>query len=171
MGQPKLYLFVGYPGSGKTTVAHIIHEATGAIHLWADHERQAMFNDVSHSKQESEELYDYLNQRTETLLKSGKDVIFDTNFNYAKDREYLRGIARKHNAQTLIIWMQTPVAVARERALHEQHRDRNGYEQAMSAQDFERLINHVEPPTDHENFIIIDGTDVDINDVRRKLNL
>ncbi len=171
MSNPKLYLFVGFPGSGKTTVANLIHEATGAEHLWADHERQQMFNDVSHSKQESEELYDFLNQKTENLLADGKDVIFDTNFNYAKDREHLRGIADKHGAQTIVIWMQTPLEVARERALHEHHSDRNGYDQTMSPEDFERLINHVEPPTDNENFIIIDGSDVDITVLRRKLNL
>jgi predicted kinase len=171
MSEPRLYLFVGIPGAGKTTVAKLIHQTTGAVHLWADQERQAMFDKVSHSKAESSELYTYLNQQTDKLLADGQSVIFDTNFNYHKDREYLRSIAAKHGAQTLIIWLTTPLEVARDRALHEHHRDRNGYDVTMTAAEFEHLINHLEPPADNENFIKIDGTAIDTKAVKRQLGI
>ena len=171
MNRPVLYLFVGAPGAGKTTISNLISEATGAVHLWADQERQAMFDSVTHSKEESDRLYGELNERTESLLAEGKSVVFDTNFNYRSDREYVRPIATKHNAQTLVIWMQTPIEIARERALHEHHRNRNGYETTMSAEEFARLIDHLEAPDSNENFIIIDGTDIDESAVKRQLGI
>jgi predicted kinase len=167
----KLYLFVGFPGSGKTTVSKLIHDTTGAIHIWADHERQAMFDKVTHSKQESDELYTELNDRTSSLLETGQSVIFDTNFNYRKDRDFLRGIAAKHNAKTVVIWMTTPVEVARNRALHDDHRDRNKYDDVMTEAEFDRLINHLEPPTEDETVIKIDGSDIDIAAVKRQLSI
>lgn len=171
MAKPVLYLFVGIPGAGKTTIAKLIQEATGATHLWADQERQAMFDTVCHSQQESQALYEHLNDRTADLLETGNSVIFDTNFNYCKDRDHLRSLAEKHGATTQIIWMTTPVDVARDRALHEHHRDRNGYDSTMTAQDFDRLIDHLEPPTAHENFITIDGTNIDTAAIKRQLGI
>lgn len=171
MSAPRLYLFVGFPGAGKTTVAHLIHQTTGAVHLWADKERQAMFAEVTHSPAESEQLYAALNQRTEALLAEGKDVIFDTNFNYVKDRQHLQTIAQAHGAETIVIWVCTPPELSRERALHERHRDRNGYDVVMSPSDYDRLTNHLEPPTVNENFIKIDGTDIDPQAVKRQLGI
>jgi predicted kinase len=168
---PTLYVFVGAPGAGKTTVSRLIHEATGAVHLWADWERQNMFDTVTHSKQESDKLYAELNQRTHKLLAEGKSVIFDTNFNYRKDRDYVRALADKEGATTCIIWMQTPLEVARERALHEHHRDRNGYDTTMTPEEFDRLTNHLEPPEVNEQFISIDGTDIDESAVKRQLSI
>lgn len=171
MKKPTLYLFVGVPGAGKTTIAKLVHDATGAVHLWADRERQAMFNQVTHSTTESQELYTRLNGQADALLAEGKSVIFDTNFNYRKDRDHLRAIADKHGAKTCIIWMQTPRSVARERALHDTHRERNGYDQPMTAAEFDQLTDHLEPPTDNENFIIIDGTAIDHKAVKRQLDI
>jgi predicted kinase len=130
-----------------------------------------MFNRVSHSKAESDELYAYLNDQTDQLLAAGQSVIFDTNFNYRKDRDYVTAIATRHGAEAIIIWMQTPLDVARERALHEHHRDHNGYDTTMTPEEFSRLTDHLEPPTDNENFIIIDGTQLDPVAVKRQLGI
>lgn len=171
MAKPTLYLFVGYPGAGKTTVSQLIEEETGAIHLWVDRERQKMFDVPTHSLPESAELYGYLNELTGQLLCDGKSVIFDTNFNYRKDRDYLRTIATKNNANTLVVWITTPKELAKKRATDPAHRERNGYEATMSPEDFDRLSNHLQEPTKDENFIKIDATDLDIINAKRQLKL
>ncbi|HEY1064189.1 MAG TPA: ATP-binding protein [Candidatus Saccharimonadales bacterium] len=171
MNSPRLYLFVGYPGAGKTTIAKLIHEKTGAIHLWADHERHVLFEEVTHSKAESQELYTRLNAEADALLAAGKSVIFDTNFNFRADRDHLRDIARKHGAETLVIWVKTPRELAQKRAVEESHDQDTRIWGNMPAKSFERLANNLQPPDDNENFITIDGTDIDPDAVLAQLGI
>lgn len=160
MSKPILYLFIGYPGAGKTTVAKLLAEQTGAVHLWADHERHKMFEQPVHSKEESLQLYDRLNQWAEELLKEGRSVIFDTNFNFYEDRQKLRDIAARHSAETTVIWMTTPKEIAKERAVYATI-SRNGYDAIMSEERFDQIVSKLEPPRENEKVIKIDGTKLD----------
>jgi predicted kinase len=156
----RLYMFIGYPGAGKTTVSQFIAACSGAQHIWTDHERSEMFSRPNHSAAESDQLYSYLNSKTETLLRSGTSVIFDTNFNFVADRLYLQKIASSCNAETLIIWLTTDKDTARKRATHDNHRQKNGYQENMSVADFERLSNHIQEPTRGEHYVTIVGQDI-----------
>ncbi len=156
----KLYLMVGYPGAGKTTAAQMLHDLTGAEHLWADHIRKEQFQEPTYSQQESNQLYDAMNQQTEELLKQGKSVIFDTNFNFYKDRQKLRQIATDAGAQTVLIWVQAPRPVAKQRATTNAHQQDSRVLGNMTEQDFERLSNHLEEPRPDEQAIVLDGTNL-----------
>lgn len=166
-----LYLMLGYPGAGKTTTAHAIHELTGAVHLWADKIRNERYPNPTHSHTENLELYDYLNEVTAELLATGQDVIFDTNFNFYKDREHLRQIAADHSATTQLIWVKTPKSLAKDRAVHPAHARRNTYPEPMPLDRFERISNDFEPPTADEPYIEIDGTRVTPEYISGKLGL
>jgi predicted kinase len=166
--QPTLFLLVGYPGSGKTTSSKFIHELTGAEHIWADRERRNMFGEPTHTPLESRKLYDHLNDTTDRLLAQGKSVIFDTNFNFYKDRQHLRDIAASHNAKTVVVWITTPKETAKQRAVHERTL-RNFYEYILPEADFERLSNHLEPPQDDERPIKLDGTRITAEIVQQAL--
>ncbi len=163
---------VGYPGSGKTTTSKMIHKLTGAVHLWADHERNHMFKNPSHSHKENLELYDELNKKTQSLLGEGKSVIFDTNFNFYKDREKLRKIAAEEGAKTVLVWMTTPKDVARERAVNhpldgEHHRVWGN----MSLETFERIAGNLEEPKEDENPVKFEGVNLSQQAVAQALNL
>lgn len=163
----RLYLMVGYPGAGKTTVARWIAEHTGAVHLWADVERNRLFDSPTHSEAESSRLYEQLNEQTDRLLGEGKSVVFDTNFNHYADRQLLREIARRHNVEAVVIWVATPTEVARQRAVHSQV-VRNGYDFAMTGEQFDAIAAKLEPPLPkNEKIIKIDGTKLDAATVMR----
>jgi predicted kinase len=170
MTKPTLYLFIGYPGAGKTFIAQIIARHTGATHLWADAERHKLFDNPTHTLEESNELYDKLNAAAAYLLANGKSVVFDTNFNFLADREKLREIATDQGAQTIVIWVTTPVELAKKRAVHGDT-TRNGYDMNMSAEQFDAIVEKLEPPTKDEHFIKIDGTKLDDVTVTRLLSL
>lgn len=170
MSRPILYIFIGYPGAGKTKVAKIIAEETGAKHLWADYERHKLFPKPSHSHQESAQLYEQMNQATEYLLAQGKSVIFDTNFNFYVDRQKLRNIAKRREADTIVVWVNTPLGVARERAVCSEQ-IRNGYTLSMTGKEFDAIVSKLQPPRKDEIIIKIDGTKIDKQGVIALLKL
>ena len=169
--RPTLYLFVGYPGSGKTTAANIICKLTGAQHIWADRERQKMFGRPTHTFEESAKLYNELNRRTRELLKSGDSVVFDTNFNYQKDRAYLQNLAADAGARTVIIEMTTPEETARQRALAGQHAEKNGMPNVMSQDTFERIVHHRQDYAPGEHPVYLNGEDITEASVKQALGL
>lgn len=160
MQQPTLFLLLGFPGAGKTTVSKMIEAQTGAVHLWADHERRKRFGKPTHTHEENLKLYGELNQVTASLLAEGKSVIFDTNFNFYKDREHLRQIAAANGAQTILIWVRTPKELARERATKDAHLQHTRVLGNMPVEHFERISDNLEPPHEGERVVEFDGTHV-----------
>lgn len=154
-----LYLMLGYPGAGKTTTAKVIHELTGADHLWADYQRRQMFGVPKYTHLENVQLYEHMNNMTEKLLAEGKDIVFDTNFNFYKDRQRLSEMAKNYGGQALVVWVTTSRDIARERAT-----DGGGHHTRvlgdMTAEAFERMSNSLEKPKPDETVIEVDGTKV-----------
>lgn len=158
--QPILYLLLGYPGSGKTTTSSFIHELSGAVHLWADKIRKERFVNPTHSHNENIQLYSHLNDVTSELLAAGQSVIFDTNFNFYKDRVHLRAIADKHNAKAVLLWVRTSKELAKDRATKNANKQTTRILGDMPPDQFDRLSRNLQPPKKNENYIEVDGTKV-----------
>lgn len=171
MSKPTLYLMVGYPGAGKTTVAKIIAELTGAVHLWADQERQKMFGEPTHSKAESRQLYAHMNREAERLLAEGQSVVFDTNFNFLRDRERLRRVAAEQGASAKLIWLITDRSLAFRRAALESEGQPTRLFGNMKQEVFERMADHLEMPTAAEQPVKIDGQNVTAAQIKQALGL
>lgn len=170
--QPTLYIMLGYPGAGKTTVANLLHEITGATHLWEDKVRLEKFphltvvseGDSSFPTEQNNELHSYLNDLTSTLLAQGKSVIYDTSFNRYTDRERMYRIADQNGARTALLWIQVDRDIARERATKNTKQQETRILASalgdMDEQTFERLSNKLEPPHADERPIVINGLHV-----------
>ncbi|MDB5181447.1 MAG: uncharacterized protein JWP13_210 [Candidatus Saccharibacteria bacterium] len=171
MQRATLYLMVGYPGSGKTTTSRIIRDLTGAQHIWADHVRKAMFGTPTHSHEESRQLYDRLNKEADQLIAEGKSVVYDTNFNFYKDRQLMRDMAQRYDAEVKLVWVQTPKEVAFERASIDTHKQATRVLGDMPKEEFDRMIHNLEPPAPEEEPIVLDGTQITPAYVANKLGL
>ncbi len=160
MDRPKLYYFIGYPGAGKTTLAKLISDRSGALHIWADDERHKLFPEATHTTEESLKLYDLLNKKAEELLRQRKSVVFDTNFNFYVDRQVMCAIASRQNAEPVLIWLNLPKQIAKNRAVCKD-KFRNGYKVSMSGDQFDSIANKLEPPKEEENAIVINSEKLD----------
>jgi predicted kinase len=150
-----LFLMLGYPGSGKTTTAKALCQLTGAEHILADVERAKHFAQPTHSREESHALYTELNGQAATLLRQGKSVVFDANFNTFRARQNIRQVATFYGAQTVIVWVQTPKDVAFTRAT--QANDQRIFQ--VTEADFWRMAKNLQPPQKGELSIEVDGTE------------
>lgn len=171
MNKPTLYLMLGYPGAGKTTAAKVIAELTGATHLWADHERRRRYGEPTYAHEENLHLYGILNEETAQLLNQGQSVIFDTGFNFYRDRERLRRIAAGCGADCVLLWVTTHREVAKERATSNAHLQDTRVLGDFSEEDFERISENMEPPRPDETYITIDGTKISPAYIAEKLKL
>jgi predicted kinase len=156
---PMLYLMLGYPGAGKTTTAKVIHDLTGAEHLSSDAVRLELFPKPSFSQVEHDELYAELDRRTEQMLESGKDVIYDANLNRYQHRKDKYDICNRTGAKAVLLWVKTPKELAKTRAVHES-RFHLVPKDERPADMFERIARIIEEPTIDEPYIEVDGTKV-----------
>jgi predicted kinase len=169
MHKPTLYLMFGYPGAGKTTAAGVIAGLTGAEHLQSDAVRLELFPRPEFTPVEHHALYRVLDQRTEQLLAQGKSVIYDANLNRYQHRKDKYDLCKRVNAQPLLLWVQTPKDLAKQRALHESRQ--HLWPQAEAPSDlFDRVAGVIEEPHPDEPYIAIDGTAVTLEYIRAKLS-
>ncbi|MBT8408360.1 MAG: AAA family ATPase [Alphaproteobacteria bacterium] len=110
----------GLSGSGKTTVAHRLAPAIGAIpgalHLRSDLERKALFDvdalkrlpQSAYSKGAGQRTYERLFGKAETALAAGHSVILDATFLLAEHREAARAVAEKAGVPFTPLWLSAP---------------------------------------------------------------
>lgn len=169
MNKQTLYLMVGIPGAGKTSAAIIVANVTGATHLWADHERRLMWPKPSYTQAENDTLYVRLNTKAEALLRSNHSVVYDTAFNHYEDRQKLREIAERYDAETIVIWVKAPIELAKKRAQNVHEHKHTRVLGNMTDEHFGTLSDKLEEPRSNENTVVLDGTKLNENYVRTTL--
>jgi predicted kinase len=84
------------------------------------------------------------------------NVIYDTNSNSVEHRKKMADIAIHTGALSVVVWVETPLQVAKERALVRDQIENDSEEVDISY--IEIMAAKIEPPTANELVIKIDGT-------------
>lgn len=146
----RLIIMMGYSGSGKTTVAREVSNRFGMYHLVADDLREALFMDPKFTNREHEIVFNAMDYLLGVLLNNGVSVVYDGNINRKKFRDQKRKISDRYKANNLVVWVDTPYNVAKERV---QVRDGR----VIKEDALRRIKNEFEMPKDSEMFIRING--------------
>jgi predicted kinase len=156
--KPILIMLYGFPGSGKTYFSRQFSEEVQTAHLEEDRIRNELFAKPRFTKQENFALGRIMEYMTNEFLTAGISVIYDMNAMRFSQRRNLREIARKHNAEVLIVWFQLDADTA---FVRNNKRDRrrldDRYAAGYNVEQFKEVAAHMQQPDITEDFIVISG--------------
>ncbi len=159
-----LYILCGLPFSGKTTLAKELIEKYQWSFVGIDEINRERGIGVDITKpitpDEREITYKLTEEKTKQLLGEGKTVIYDaTNFTF-QQRQKLRDLAKSCQSSARIIYVATSKADVIKRWMDNRQ---TGKRNDVREDDFMRVVNNFQVPTDKENPIIYhNGDSLDI---------
>lgn len=151
----RLFVLVGVPGSGKTTLAKKMIESLqdNTVHISRDSIRNEIGDALFNKKSEANVFKVYI-ERIATALKLGYDVIADST-NISKDKRVIYFAlcevlekANLANVDLIAIFASTPLSVCIERN-NERHADK------VPEEVIELMHSKIEEPSYDEGFRII----------------
>jgi predicted kinase len=126
---PKIILFCGLPGVGKTTLARSVASRTGANILSSDKIRKELIKYPAYTRAEGRLVYDVLILLAKYLTAAGIDCILDATFNRERSRKEVENKLGSNNVQLYVIECTCPEDVVLERLKNR----RNDYSDAGHA--------------------------------------
>lgn len=111
--RPVVIMLLGYPGSGKSYTSSHIAELLGMALVSEDRIRESLFEEPKYTKDEQSVVMQMMIMMAEEYLTLGIPVMFDAGLNKTAERKNIRDIARKHKADTLLIWLQVDQETAK----------------------------------------------------------
>jgi predicted kinase len=156
----RLYALSGLSFSGKSTLAAELGRTTGAAivsydELFVSLPRPAGIEGLA----EWQLLVDEVHERARAELAAGRSVIVDTLNEDLVDRDELRAIADEHGAETVVVYLDTPLDVIAERR---RQNEESGERGTTRDDNFAFVLAKFEPPRPHERAIRVtpgDGID------------
>jgi predicted kinase len=115
VAEPALIVVSGLPGTGKTYFCSKLAERLPFVILESDVLRKTLFQSPNYSARESSQLFRAIHLLIERLLKKGTPIIFDATNLSERNREYLYSIAERLDVKLVVVRVEAPPEVVRER--------------------------------------------------------
>lgn len=157
--KPIQYLLVGFPYSGKTTLAKELVKHLGFAHINIDQLKfDKGYTEVG-DDDVPDEVWDAIFKQADDLiatsLSEGKNVASEYAWITRAWRDRARKVASDAGFETKVIYVKPPEKVIRQRR-DENIRTKERFH--WNDEEFERNFKDFEPPTEKENIIVYDQT-------------
>jgi len=113
--EPAFIAVSGLPGTGKSYFCNKLAERLPLVILESDALRNVLFTSPSHSSKESSYLFRIIHLLIEKLLKKGISLVLDATNLSERYREYLYSIADRLEVKLVLVRVEAPPQVVRER--------------------------------------------------------
>ena len=157
LSKPTLICLYGFPGSGKSYMARNLTDEIHLASVSSDRIRSELFQTPRYDAQENAIVTHLMNYMAEEFLTAGVSVVYDANALRVGQRRKLRELARKHNSEYLLIWLQVDIDTAFSRT---QDRDRrtsdDKYAEPQTKDTFDRQVSAMQNPQ-AEDYCVISG--------------
>ncbi len=153
LSKPHLIVMVGIAGSGKSFFAEKFSDTFQAP-LVSDALLTKCFNDTETPDHSAKLLKQLASVQLDQLFKTERTVILDTDSDMRTDRGMIAAQARKHDYETLFIWVQTDQATAKDRAAKP---SKNSTNRRLTSDQFSQQAARFTPPNATENTVVISG--------------
>jgi predicted kinase len=153
VGAP-LIVVSGLPGTGKSFLCRKLAEKSPFLILPSDALRKVLFQTPQYNEQENKRLFSACHVLIEELLTNGIPVIFDATNLLEHHREYLYRAAERAGAKLILVWVEAPPEVVRQRLLA---RERTVVPQSDSQAGWE-IYNKMKPRREKisRNHLVVD---------------
>ena len=161
-------MFVGVPGSGKTTLARQLAQVFGGVTINSDAMRLSMWGSraaiqAAHTTKEQRVVANQLtfgamDYAAGQIIAAGHSVVYDCNANERAERTKMAGIARANGGMSVVVHLRTSREIAIQRILERQEthdQPRPVGETAETVVD--RFAREIEEPDSDERTIEISG--------------
>lgn len=115
VAEPVFILVSGLPGTGKSYFSRKLTERIPLVVIESDDLRKFLFKAPTYSQDESSYLFDTCHHLIEYLLKRGISVILDATNLSERNRECLYTISERLGAKLIIISLEAPPNIVKER--------------------------------------------------------
>jgi predicted kinase len=114
---PALIVVSGLPGAGKSFFCRKLADKLPLLILASDALRKVLFPTPQYNEHENKRLFSACHVLIEELLRKGIPVIFDATNLLEHHREYLYRAAERAGAKLILVWVEAPPEVVRQRLL------------------------------------------------------
>lgn len=153
--RPRFVLgFCALPGAGKSHLACLVAEQTGAVHLSSDALRRQLGLAPG-----APEVFPLIDDLATLLLRRDHPVVLDLSAARAVERQGLRLLGRAALAPVTIAFLDTPDRVRAQRLAGRVSRPLAAHEVVVSPQMEALMAERIERPTDQEDVVRLGGVD------------
>ena len=141
-----LYVMIGIPGSGKTTIAK---NSVGCVHISRDEIRFSLLSESDNYFKKENQVYKTFIKQINDNLAAGKNVIADATHINQKSRNKLFHNLHIDRSKTIVIaiYVNTPLDICLER-----NETRKGGRTFVPPHEIHNMYTRLEPPTYNEPF-------------------